>query len=66
MSLSQAWLWQDPYSPAYPSKSPGWHSSTRQIASSVEKRIALALLALWIERLGAMVVAIPAPPPDTP
>src|SRR5438105_9644903 len=31
--------------------SPGWHESSRQIASSVEKRIARALPVLRIERL---------------
>ena len=37
---------------SYSRRSPGWQSSSRQMASNVEKRIARALLVLRIERFG--------------
>ena len=40
--------------PSYSRMSPGWHSSSRQIASSVEKRTALALPVLRIDRFACV------------
>jgi hypothetical protein len=38
----------------YSSRSPGWQSSSRQMASSVEKRIARALFVFRIDRLASV------------